>query len=64
MIIVKCLKCNCDLMLPVAPEVGERVYCAHCNEEFEVVWLYPLTIDDPEWDVYIHNPGNGRDIKS
>ena len=42
-----CPVCQGNIGVAENPEIGQSVICPDCGNVFEVVWLYPLTLGDP-----------------
>jgi hypothetical protein len=45
MVSASCCECNQLIEIEPIPEIGQVVKCKHCNNVFEVTWLFPLRID-------------------
>lgn len=45
MMITKCLICKGEIEVSEDPNIGLQLMCIHCSTEFEVTWLFPLTLD-------------------
>ena len=45
MMITKCPICSGDIGISEDPDIGSQLLCIHCSTEFEVTWLFPLTLD-------------------
>ena len=45
MMITKCPLCKGEIEVSEDPYIGAQVMCLHCYSNFEVTWLFPLTID-------------------
>ena len=43
--ITKCPLCKGEIEVNGDPNIGSQVKCLHCYSDFEVTWLYPLTLD-------------------
>ena len=43
---IDCPSCKKDFdIYDEEPEINRQLVCPHCQQHFEVTWLYPLTID-------------------
>jgi alpha-aminoadipate carrier protein LysW len=43
----ECPACSARINLGSNPRIGQRVKCASCYAELEVVWLDPIELDWP-----------------
>ena len=44
--IIDCPSCLEKFKIPdEEPEIKRRLTCPHCQQQFEVTWLYPFTLD-------------------
>lgn len=43
--ITKCPTCRGKIEVSEDPNIGLKLVCPHCSTEFEVTWLFPLTLD-------------------
>jgi len=46
--LTQCPLCQADIEIGPKPSLGQEVVCPHCDAQLEVVWLYPLALDEPE----------------
>lgn len=47
--IVECPSCHNNFKIgDEEPNINRRLTCPHCQQYFEVTWLYPFTLDYPE----------------
>ncbi len=49
MITASCPECKNQINLDTNPEIGQTIKCATCQTILEVIWLYPLSLDYPEY---------------
>lgn len=40
-----CPNCRHSLQVAQLPEIGATLVCESCQVHFEIVWLYPLTLE-------------------
>ena len=50
-----CLNCQLLVKIESSPYLGQRVDCSNCGMTFEIIWLYPITLDYVENEVSINN---------
>ncbi len=48
MSIASCPLCNEEVILSQPPTIGQHAICQACDAKLEVVWLYPLTLDEED----------------
>jgi lysine biosynthesis protein LysW len=48
MLTVSCLECQQRIHLGPGPKIGQLVICKSCNAELEVIWLFPICLDNLE----------------
>ena len=48
MVTVSCPKCQRQINLDPDLEIGQQVICQLCAAELEVVWLFPICLDEME----------------
>lgn len=42
--ITTCLECQQPISFESMPEIGQQLICAHCENCFEVIWLFPIIL--------------------
>ena len=45
MMVTQCPLCNGEIQVSEGPFIGTQLMCLHCYSNFEVTWLFPLTLD-------------------
>jgi len=55
MMMVKCLDCDANIEM-VEPEIGQTLTCTACGRTYDIVWLYPVTLDWPEQPAKAQTP--------
>ena len=57
-----CPKCRLKINFGLSPTIGQRVVCPECGSNFDIVWLYPLTVDIHNDSTDIH-PGKHQSVE-
>lgn len=55
-----CPHCRQTIQLDQNPVIGQNARCENCGVMFEVVWLYPVTLDEVV-EIRLPNYSDGKD---